>query len=582
MIPKNITKVEILKAIKELNETGIPKNRQSKKYYVQHDGKLYPPKLIISLANKYINGYELKPEVFGGGVETNKFIENLGFSVTENKLSISISQKVIHTFKKKLRHTERCKDCKENFYTYLSSIYGLVEKNYQLEIGTHLSNYSSHNYFDSLFTIYYELIAYRNNHSFIKTNKMPKVDFFIVGNNQIVEFDESQHFTEARKISLKNYPEDLPLGFDKEKWISLCNKYNSKDHSPIYRDEQRAWYDTLRDFAPGILGLKPTIRIHASDEEWCKLELKNKSDEKKFHKYLGISQIKDDNEFYVSVIKSPNPKIGRIILAFDWSSDINNAKNILNRACDIWPNNTKVYFLLTPGAFIGFDIPNDLFEGYDNKEPPISIQLRLFNIAENACYKLLDANLRKKLSKVTRYISIGVDSFKSKVSLSNVKIRNPHAELVCLYDLQEDKFFWTGKSFPTVGQEDGLIRVTDQNSHFVETEFGKTMLLGCHDLSIYSNRGSSTTKNEWRRKIRSNFRVLAKGQKPQIVLHHPHNTDSSLTWTSSWNELQREIPAVKIYAGAGKYFRENGTQRSKRSDVLNNNKQGNTIDLIFE
>jgi hypothetical protein len=28
----------------------------------------------------------------------------------------------------------------------------------------------------------------------------------------------------------------------------LCEEINAKDNYPPYRDEQRAWYDTLRDF----------------------------------------------------------------------------------------------------------------------------------------------------------------------------------------------------------------------------------------------------------------------------------------------------------------------------------------------
>ena len=38
------------------------------------------------------------------------------------------------------------------------------------------------------------------------------------------------------------------------------------------RDEQRAWYDTLRDLVPSIMGLQPTVRLYASDQVWCSLD----------------------------------------------------------------------------------------------------------------------------------------------------------------------------------------------------------------------------------------------------------------------------------------------------------------------
>jgi biotin operon repressor len=56
MIPQNITKEHILKAIQEIDKNGVPEERLSTKYYLQYNGKNYPPKYTISLANKYANG----------------------------------------------------------------------------------------------------------------------------------------------------------------------------------------------------------------------------------------------------------------------------------------------------------------------------------------------------------------------------------------------------------------------------------------------------------------------------------------------------------------------------------------------
>ena len=81
MIPGNITQAHILKAIGEVDRNGIPSNRLSTKYLLKINGKNYPPKFIVSLANKYANGRELSPQEFGGGIETNNFFRKRGFTV---------------------------------------------------------------------------------------------------------------------------------------------------------------------------------------------------------------------------------------------------------------------------------------------------------------------------------------------------------------------------------------------------------------------------------------------------------------------------------------------------------------------
>ena len=83
MIPKNIRREHIIKAIEEIERNGIPKGRNSKKYLLEFNGKHYPPKYVISLTNKYANSEILNPSQFSGGKETNDFLRNLGFNIVE-------------------------------------------------------------------------------------------------------------------------------------------------------------------------------------------------------------------------------------------------------------------------------------------------------------------------------------------------------------------------------------------------------------------------------------------------------------------------------------------------------------------
>jgi len=85
MIPDNIKKEHIEKAIEEIDREGVRKGRHSSTYDLVYNGKTYPPKLIISIANKYANGLELDPNDFGGGKDTVAFkiLESNGFTIKE-------------------------------------------------------------------------------------------------------------------------------------------------------------------------------------------------------------------------------------------------------------------------------------------------------------------------------------------------------------------------------------------------------------------------------------------------------------------------------------------------------------------
>lgn len=81
MIPNNITKEHILKAINYIDKNGVPGDRESTGYNLIFNGKSYPPKYIISIANKFANNTELNPSLFSGGAETNNFLISYGFNV---------------------------------------------------------------------------------------------------------------------------------------------------------------------------------------------------------------------------------------------------------------------------------------------------------------------------------------------------------------------------------------------------------------------------------------------------------------------------------------------------------------------
>ena len=81
MIPENIKREHVIRAIQSVDISGIRKGRKSKKYFLLYNGKHYPPKYLISLANLYVNGIELPSSDFSGGNDTNNFLRSLGFKI---------------------------------------------------------------------------------------------------------------------------------------------------------------------------------------------------------------------------------------------------------------------------------------------------------------------------------------------------------------------------------------------------------------------------------------------------------------------------------------------------------------------
>ena len=188
-------------------------------------------------------------------------------------------------------HSERCKECKKRVFELLTEVFGEVNQNYNINLSCSLDAFKNKPCYAELEKIYLSLQNYRGYDSFVHSYKLSHADFFVVNPGFIVEFDESQHFTVPRAIALENYPENLRLGFDKHRWIEICKKLDRHDNNPgPWRDEQRAWYETLKDFAPVFLNLKPTIRLYPKDCIWCELNPNSDKDLKKFKEIIGVRE----------------------------------------------------------------------------------------------------------------------------------------------------------------------------------------------------------------------------------------------------------------------------------------------------
>ncbi len=105
--------------------------------------------------------------------------------------------------------------------------------------------------------IYNALCDYRGHTEFAKPGKI-KCDFVIgINTNKIIiEYDEDQHFTKAREITFIHYPSSAKTRYNKNEWINRCYVLDRHDNDPVYRDEQRAFRDAVRDIEADANGYK--------------------------------------------------------------------------------------------------------------------------------------------------------------------------------------------------------------------------------------------------------------------------------------------------------------------------------------
>lgn len=83
MFDKRINQQIVSEALAFIDKNGVPKRRNSTKFTLHQDKKIYPPKYVLSIATKIATGKELEANEFHGGHQTNSFLMLLGFTIKE-------------------------------------------------------------------------------------------------------------------------------------------------------------------------------------------------------------------------------------------------------------------------------------------------------------------------------------------------------------------------------------------------------------------------------------------------------------------------------------------------------------------
>ena len=252
-----IKREHVLEAIEKYLSSPM-NHHPAKSAFLIYNGRKLPAKFLLRLAFEFATGQMPHPETLTGGKASIRVLHGLGF---EN--AIYEKQNVVGGKKNEVKSARR-----EALRKALSQLWGPVEVEKKIQ-GIFVPDLKNRADMDpTLQVILQRIEACREISIQGKKNWVLAFDFFLPRIGVAIEFDERQHFTPLRATALRAYPSKTKLGFDKERWIQLSEQIRAGDNSPIYRDEQRAFYDSVRDILAPRMGLKPVVRIFEEDVKW--------------------------------------------------------------------------------------------------------------------------------------------------------------------------------------------------------------------------------------------------------------------------------------------------------------------------
>ncbi len=219
-----------------------------------------------------------------------------------------------------------------------------------------------------------------------------------------------------------------------------------------------------------------------------------------------------------------------------------------------WPQQSLAKFLITPGGFVSEEYagawPKNL--GWDSTPAAL---VPLIEAAGDLVKRVVNRRVLTAAAGKAEVLTLGVD------------LRAPsgaeHVELVAIVDVVSGQVVrWTGKSYPTGYQEHSLLHVAALSSHLLRVAGERVLVLGCHDLNMFSPRAHANQDPEGQRRLRcDSMREMVDRFRPTVVLQHPHSTDTPRIWRMPWLSFLGEAPDVKAWASGIGYYNGRGNAR---------------------
>ena len=226
-------------------------------------------------------------------------------------------------------------------------------------------------------------------------------------------------------------------------------------------------------------------------------------------------------------------------------------------------------FAVTPGGFVvaPFPCPWNGTSGWGSGTDDFDA---LVEHAQEVVGEVLTPKVLGAARGRTEFLTLGVDlkdrSGKRKMDRTS---RGTHAELVVIIDVEKGEAVqWTGKSYPTSWQADTLVQETNLKSHRFECGVARVLVLGCHDLNMFSARARANMTDGSLRHARSEAMTnLTRDFEPTMILHHPHSTDSPRIWTTAWSGarefLPKSDPRRHVWASGVGYYNDDGDGQTR-------------------
>lgn len=303
----DITEEDVIKAIDIFNKEN-PKYPEPKVTFLIYKNQRLPAKHIRGMAYKVAYGNNISKSDYGGGMETVKFFERLGFEMHYTGKSTDYNNKSIKNEdlvkgKSKLyvdRNDKLTSKTESKTSKIKIPVKNVIEQKNAMQLLLNKicdGDIVSEKTFTWLKTpdkiqgnykkIYDSLHSYRGDTTFAKKNVQLRCDFVCESKKIIIEYDERQHFSEARKESLLSYM-DIPLHYDRELWIKASNDIKAKDNNPFNRDETRAYYDSIRDIKASKYGYKLVRIMHGQ------IDFEDNEAEEKLRLLLGLDSSSEE------------------------------------------------------------------------------------------------------------------------------------------------------------------------------------------------------------------------------------------------------------------------------------------------
>lgn len=235
---------------------------------------------------------------------------------------------------------------------------------------------------------------------------------------------------------------------------------------------------------------------------------------------------------------------------------------------DCWPAGTAT-FALTPGGFIQAPLPHkyDGRQGWNSSPQDFK---KVIPFAQEAVNKVVTKEVLKIARRRAEFLTVGVDLNNDGGKLQTDGAQpDTHAEVVGVMNTASGEIVhWTGKSYPVEWQKNTLVHEANLESHLFCCGRERVLVLGCHDLNMFSERSyANQDPNGLRRKRCDEMRRLAKAFKPTVILQHAHATDSPNIWSVGWSGACKLLRNGCTYASGISYHRVGKELRKSLYDV---------------